>query len=254
MILNLQKAAISKRLSAYIFDFIIFCIIAVGLATLFSLAVGYDGYVDELENYRSEYEERYGIKIDITEEEYSKLSEEERQNYDNASEACKKDERVLKASLMMMSLSVVILSVSILASYIITEFAVPLFFKNGQTLGKKIFGIALMRVDGVKISTFQLFVRTVFGKYTIETMIPVLLVIMVFFGTVGIVGPIVIGLILLLQIICISVTKTNSAIHDLMAVTVVVDIHSQRIFDSERELVEYKQRIAAERAEDIKYR
>lgn len=244
----------SKRLSAYIFDFIIFCIIAVGLATLFSLAVGYDGYVDKLDEYRCEYGTLYGINTDITDDEYNKLSQEDRKKYDAASEAFGNDERVLKTSTMMMSLSMVMLSVSVLASYIITEFAVPLFFKNGQTLGKKIFGIALMRTDGVKVSTFQLFVRTVFGKYTIETMIPLLLVIMVFFGTIGIVGPIVIGLILLLQIICIAATKTNSAIHDLMAVTVAVDMNSQRIFDSEKELVEYKQRIAAERAEDAKYR
>jgi len=27
----------------------------------------------------------------------------------------------------------------------------PLLFKNGQTLGKKIFGVALMRNDGVRI-------------------------------------------------------------------------------------------------------
>ena len=39
----------------------------------------------------------------------------------------------------------------------------------------------------------------------------------------------------LLQIVLIAATRTNSAIHDILAQTVVVDMESQMIFDSARE-------------------
>ena len=123
------------------------------------------------------------------------------------------------------------------------EFVVPLLFGNGQTVGKKIFGIAVMRVNGVKINGVALFIRSILGKYTIETMVPVMLVIMVMLEVLGIVGPAVILLIGVLQIGLMLATRTNSAIHDCLANTVAVDLHSQMIFGSEAEVIEYKKRI-----------
>ena len=102
---------------------------------------------------------------------------------------------------MIINLTLVITSISILLGYLLLEFVVPLIFKNGQTLGKKIFGIALMRNDGVKINTVMLFVRTVLGKYTIETMVPVLVIIMTFFGSAGIIGLAVLLLIMAFPVI-----------------------------------------------------
>jgi uncharacterized RDD family membrane protein YckC len=147
----------------------------------------------------------------------------------------------------------VIVSMSLLLAYVITEIIIPIFFKNGQTLGKKIFGIAIMRVDGIKITTFQLFVRAILGKYTIETMVPVLLLIMMFFGIIGGIAPIVIGLIALLQVIVIIATKTNSAIHDLLACTVAVDMSTQMIFDTEESMIEYKKQLAEKKANEQAY-
>ena len=130
----------------------------------------------------------------------------------------------------------------------ITEFAVPMLLKNGQTLGKKVFGLALMRVDGVQVTPVQMFVRSVLGKYAMETMVTAFLLIMITSGALGIVGYMVIFGILLLQAICMIVSRTNSMVHDLMAATVVVDFASQRIFRSSEELLEYQKEIAAEQA------
>ena len=206
-----------------------------------------------MNGYYEKYEEEYDIDTDISEEDYNALSEADRQRYDEAMKAFSEDQEILKTYSMMMSLSMVIVSLSILFTYVITELIVPICLKNGQTLGKRIFGIAVIRVDGVKLTTFQLFVRTILGKYTIETMVPVLLIIMMFFGTIGLVAPIVIILMALLQIVVIMVTKTNSAIHDLLAVTVTVDMASQMIFDSEEKLIEYKKQIAEQKARDQAY-
>ena len=106
-----------------------------------------------------------------------------------------------------------------------------------------------MRIDGVKIGAPLLFVRTVLGKFTVETMVPALIIIMIFFNIVGVIGIGVISLILLVQMIMVIASKTNSPIHDMIANTVAVDMASQMIFDSREEMIEYKKRIHAEAAE-----
>lgn len=253
MIFDLQKASVTKRLSAYLLDFFAMCLLAAGLMAIIYDVVGYDAKVGELQSYYSEYEKEYGISTEITNEEIQALPESERAKYDAASKAFAQDERVMNIYSILLNLTIVITSISLLLSYVITEFILPLILKNGQTLGKKVFNIAVMRVDGVKVSTFQLFVRAILGKYTIETMLPILLIMMMMFGVMGGVALAVVLLLLVLQIIVISVSKTNSAIHDLFAVTVTVDLESQKIFDSESELMEYKKSVAEKKAAEAPY-
>ena len=76
---------------------------------------------------------------------------------------------------------------------------------------------------------------------------------MIFFNTIGIMGPAVIGLILLLQIVMIVRTNTNSLIHDALAQTVTVDLASQMIFESEEALMQYKNKVQADRASRSPY-
>ena len=63
------------------------------------------------------------------------------------------------------------------------------------------------------------------------------------------------GLLALLigQVICVAVTRTRSAIHDLLAGTVVVDIASQKVFASTEDLIAYTKRVHAERAQRQEY-
>ena len=248
MELDLQKANIWKRISAYLFDVIILGMVAVGVAFLLSSVLKYDQYNRTLEEAYSSYETQYGITFELTQEDFDTMTEEDRARYDEAYEALLADKEAMYAYNMATNLALLILTLSILVAHIVLEYVVPLLLKNGQTLGKKIFGICVMRTDCVKMTPLQLFVRSILGKYTIETMIPVLILVMLYFGTVGLTGTLVLGLILLLQIIVLCATKTNSAIHDLLSGTVVVDFHSQKIFDCTEDLVEYKKALAAERA------
>ena len=55
------------------------------------------------------------------------------------------------------------------------------------------------------------------------------------------------------QVICLLVTRTNSAIHDKLAGTVAVDFSSQMIFRSTEDLIAYKTRIHAEEAAKKSY-
>ncbi len=248
MIYDLQKATMWKRISAALFDMILLCILIVGVAFIFSTVLGYDNYNEALEDAYEKYETKYGITFEITEEEYNMMPEEKLEKYDAAYRELIADEDAMYTYNMVVNLTLLIVSLSILLAYLLLEFAVPLRLGNGQTLGKKIFGIGVMRTDGVKITAPLLFIRTILGKYTIETMIPVLICIMIFFNSIGVVGTIIIGLILLLQIILLIVTQTNSVIHDTLAKTVVIDVASQMIFESTEELVEYKKKVYAEKA------
>ncbi len=253
MMYDLQKASVWKRASAFLFDAILLSIAVVGFAFLVSSITGYDKKSGRLDEIYSRYEEEYSVDFDITEEEYLALSDAEKQKFDAAGEALNADGEAAKTFSLVVNLTVVIVSVSLLLGFMLLEFAVPLLLGNGQTLGKKIFGVCLVRSDGVKINSVMLLIRTLLGKYTIETMVPVLIIIMIYFRVLGIYGTIVLGLMLLLQIVVFSVSRTNSFIHDLLAGTVAADMTSQRIFVSEDELIEFKKRRAAEAAAKKEY-
>ncbi len=248
MALTVQKANFWKRISAYLFDVIITLIITVGVATVLSAALGYNRHNQALETYYTEYETNYGVDFDVSEEDYNNYSEEQKNAYNAASEAFRKDERVQAVYQKLFFLTLVIVSISLLLSLLTVYFIVPLFFKNGQTLGKKIFGLAVMRSNCVQASKPVLFIRTLFGLYTIETMFPVTLVVMIYFGVMGSVGRLTIGLLFLLQAGVLIASKNRSSIHDLLSDTVVVDMASQRIFATQEEMLAYKQAQHAEEA------
>lgn len=248
MIYDLQKASMWKRISAFLFDFIILVIAAVGLATLLSAILGYDTHYNNMQAGYDKYEKEYGVELSISQEEYNAKSEDEKAVWNQAFEAFSKDEDVMYAYSMLVNLSFIIVVFALLLAFLALEFVVPNIFGNGQTLGKKIFGIGVMRTDGIRVVPALMFIRTVLGKFTIETMIPLFLVMMLMFGIIGSTGTIIIGLILLAQIILLVTTQTNSMIHDVLAKTVVVDVASQMIFENEQELVAYKEKLHAEKA------
>lgn len=248
MTFDLQKASIWKRASAAIFDSILLGILAVGVAWLLSLVLNYDGYNDTLLQAYDHYESQYGIVFEITEEEYNAMAPDELARYDEAYAALIADNEAMYAYNMVMNLTLLITSIGILLSFLVLEFAVPLFMGNGQTLGKKIFGIGLIRPDGVQINHMQLFARTVLGKFTIETMIPVYILIMLYFNSIGFTGTLILIALALTQAVLVFVHRTHSVIHDLLAGTVAVDISSQMVFRSTDDLIAYQKRVAAERA------
>lgn len=246
--LDLQRAGMWKRLSAALFDSIILFTVIVGMALLLSSVLNYDSHVNRMNELEQQYGEEYGVDLNITLEELKALSEEERQVYEAADEAYSQDPDVIYTYNMMLSMAMVIITFAILLGYLLLEFLVPLLLGNGQTLGKKLFGIGVMRIDSVRLPSVLLFARTVLGKFTIGTMIPVYVVIMIIFGRLGMFGTVLIGALLLAQAILFFGTYAHTPIHDKLAGTVTVDLASQMIFDSPEALLEYKKRIHAEAA------
>lgn len=245
---DLQKANMGKRISAWLFDSILLAVLAVCLGLLLSALLGYDSYSLRLDEIYTKYETENGISFSITQEEYDALTDAQRSRYDAAAQALSTDKEAVYNLNMIIQLTLIILTMGILLAYLILEFLVPMLLKNGQTLGKKIFGIAVMKNNGVRINTMSLFIRTVLGKFTIETMIPVLMLLMILWGTIGVLGPGIIGAILLLQVILMLTSESRAPIHDRLANTVTVDMQSQLIFDSEEALIEFKKMRHAEEA------
>ena len=250
---DLQKASMWKRASAYLFDMILLATLAVALGVVLSLVLGYDGYNSTLEAAYDKYETQFGIQFDMTAEEFAAMTEEQKNLYDQAYDALLKDEEAMFAYNMVLNLSLIITTLALLAAYLLLEFMVPLLLKNGQTLGKKIFGIALMHAEGIRVRPLQLFVRTVLGKFTLELMIPVYIIIMICFNSIGPVGLLVLAALLVAELVCLISSKTLSLLHDTLAGTVAVDMSSQMIFEDREALLAYVTKVHAERANHSDY-
>lgn len=245
---DIQKASVWKRLAAWILDLILLAVVAAGVMYLLSAVLGYSQYSDRVDAAYSHYEESYGITFTMTREEYEAMSEAERQNWDAAYDALIADEDAMQAYNMTVNLILIMTTGGILIAMLLLNLLVPLLLKNGQTIGKKAFALGVIRQDGVKMNNFQLFVRTLLGQFTLETMIPVYVVLMMLWGTIGLLGPAVLCLLVIGQLICMGVTQNNATLHDLLAGTTVVDLSTQKVFASQEELVEYTKQIHAERA------
>lgn len=248
MITDIQRASMWKRISAFLFDAIMVVILAVAFASLLSFAFGYDGFNAELESHYDRYEKEYGVKFDIGSADYLAMTKEEQDTYNAAYEALIADERVIYVYNMVVNLTLLITTLGILLAMLVLEFIVPCLFGDGRTMGKRIFGLCLMRTDGVRVNKLQLFVRMLLGKFTIETMIPVYILIMVFFNSIGLLGSVILLGILILQVVLVAATRNRADVHDLLAGTVVVDAASQKIFGSREEQMEYINRKQAEAA------
>lgn len=239
MIYDIQKASMLKRIPAWILDAVLAMIVAtVALAGL-TFLLNLDDHIEALDQIYVSYEEKYGINFSLSEEEVAKLGEDVLATYQAAAEELSKDTQAQIAFEKVLNTVFAALSLSLFVSSLLLEFLVPIWLKNGQTLGKKAFGVGVMRIDGVKINKMILFTRAILGKYTLETMIPALLLLMLFFGTLGMVG--LLALVAALFVIAgtLFVTKKHTAIHDLLACTVAVDLSSQLIFDTPEEREEY---------------
>ena len=249
---DLQKADMWKRISAWLFDFILLGIVIVGVATGLSVALQYDAHYENLEACYDKYEDAYGIDLGISNEDYEKLSEEVKQKYLEAGEKMQNDVEIRARYDIIVNLVLVITVFSIMLGFLIMEFIIPVCLGNGQTLGKKIFSLGVMRTDGVRVTNLQMFVRSILGKCTLETLIPVFIVIMIILRVMGVVGIAVLAALFLSEVVLLISTKERTPLHDIMSGTVTVDIASQMIFDSNEEMLAYKQRIHAQKVSDMK--
>lgn len=249
--MDIQKASVWKRAAAGLLDAMLLLLVAAGIFILLLTVFNYDGYNAQSEALQNTYLEAYNIDPSWIGSET--LTPEQQQIMMEAETAFGQDEKAYYLFNMLTNILLLSISMSALVGLLLLEFVLPLILGNGQTVGKKVFSISVTRVDGVKLTTLQLFVRTLLGRFTIETMFPAYIIIMIIWGSLGMVGTVILVALLLLQLILMAATQNRSLIHDLLAGTVVVDHMSQKIFRTTDDLIAHKKRIAAERAARQEY-
>ena len=268
---ELRKIGIVKRFSAQLLDVILLAVLATGFMYVISLICNYSAeeelathnytvWEDFRKTYVGDVAAQYGFTYEEDGDNYTIKKDGEASSLDALVSELKKsegkDEATKEAYDVFVTLPTaaevnaqysyvynllfMMTSIGILLSYIVLEFILPIIFKNGRTVGKKVFGICLVRPDCVKITTLSLFVRTFVGKYAIETMFPVLLVFLFLFGGLGLLAIILFAALELLNIILFFALKNRTPIHDLLAGTVAADMKLQMIFQSEQELIDKK--------------
>lgn len=258
MIYDVQKASVTKRFAAFLLDIILIACLAVGFMALVAVICKYDTHyktyttivTETQKQVVEEYKTSHGVDLGISKEDYDKLTAQEQEKFNTVAKEAGEElnkrlmqnETYVKESMLVLSFTLMMTTIGIFLSVFVLEFVFPLFFKNGQTIGKKVFSIAVMHTNGVRVRPFSMFVRAILGMYVFEIMVPVLVGIMMFFNILNIIiGTCVLVAILILQIAVFISTRntTKSFLHDLMARTVVVDLSSQMIFDSEEERLEF---------------
>lgn len=199
-------------------------------------------------------EEEYSTNLTATEAEKANFTNKQNKAWKGAYEDCEKafsnDLGYGDRTMQVFGFTLLMVSLGILLSMLILEFALPLIFKNGQTIGKKVFGIAVMHENGVRVNTITMFIRTFLGKYAVETMSPALLLLMIFTGN-ALIAVIVMAALVIFEIVLFVWKKeTRPFIHDVFAKTVVVDLASQMIFNTEEEMQEFRRNTYAESSGD----
>lgn len=242
---DLQKASMWKRISAWLFDTILLVSVVVLIAYGLSGVLGYNNYSDQVTAAYEKYQIQYNIDFDRKEAPEDADPQEKEDypvRYAQADAALKSDEEAVRALGMTNSLILLIPTLSLFGAMLLMEFVIPLLLKNGQTIGKKIFSLGVIRIDAVKITPLQLFVRTILSKYTVCLMLPLYMIVL---GVVGI--AVALGM-LLLQLLCPLINHDRRGLHDLLSGTVVVDLPSQRVFNCADDRTDYIKKVHAERA------
>ena len=241
---EIQKAGLWKRASAFLLDIILRGILVVGLLTLLSAVTGYDRKSDLLQAKYDAYSAEYGM----SEEEYNALPKEAQERYMAAYKALTEDKEALETYHQVIKLSLLDITISIFLAYAVLEFLVPLLLKEGRTLGKKVFGLCVVHTNCVRMEPGAIFIRSMLGKCTLETMVPVLVLILLYFSAIGLAGTALLIVLVMAQLILLAATQNNQLIHDLLAQSAVADYQSQPIYATLDELNQAKARKAAERA------
>lgn len=229
---DLQRAPVSKRLFAFLLDVILASILIAGIYTAGSAVFRTDRYGDRYREIIREYEAEWGVSFDTTQAQFDAMSDEEKTHYREAVDAANADEEANRAIRASYRSAFLLFAGGILAAFLILEFAVPLLLGDGRTLGKRLFGLGVMRQDGVRVTAPVLFIRGVIGKGVLELILPILVVVSVLSGQTGVFGIALLVVFAAGEILAIVRSRTGALLHDVLAGTVAVDWASQRIFES----------------------
>ena len=114
--------------------------------------------------------------------------------------------------------------ISSLIGGIITYIVLPIIIKNGATVGKKVFGLALANSEGYKMNNSQLIMRLMpYAVFTLAMLLPIWKTIVMPF--------IAILIVFLVSSAIAMASPKKSALHDFCARTIVINARTSIIFN-----------------------
>ena len=238
--LDFYKASPIKRFVAYMIDMILLLIITAGVVAGIFSKMNFNTYREELVSYYEKYEQQFGVDMSVS---VDTLSEEDQQKYVDALNALNSDEGALSVLSSIVKIAWLSLAVGLLVAYIILEVMLPLIFKNGQTVGKKAMGLCVMHKEHVKVSVMQVIYRAIVGKYFVETLVPITMILLQLSRTLGTTAVLILSAIVMTQGFVVLMSQANCGIHDKLFKTMVADYEQQYIFDTLEEKRAYEQEL-----------
>ena len=246
--LDFHKAKVIKRLAAYVIDLILLLIITAGVVMAMFSAMDYNTYEEKFEERCEKYGQQFGVDLSASRADQAELSEKEQEKYIDAWEALNADTEAMDAIKQKIRIELVSAMVGFFAAYVILEIMIPLILKNGQTVGKTVLGLCVMHKYHVRVGVMQIIYRTVLGKYFIETLIPVVMLILSDYGVLGTTASLVLAVIAMVQGFFVMMSQANCGIHDKLFNTVVADFNEQHIFDTLDERITFEEAYEEEMA------
>lgn len=236
-----KLASYLKRIAAVILDVICVVILAVGIAYLFSILLNFDATKDALD---AKYIQ-YGLKVYDESHKlvWVDLSSEEMSILYNAFE---QDSEAVNLYGQLVDKTMIIPIIAASVSLLVFELIIPLCLKHGRTIGMYVSKIAMVTYDDIEVSFSNLFIRFLFGKLIICTLIPILCCLMIYFSMANIFILIILALIVIINIVLLFVNKRHAAIPDILGKVYVCELEGQLFFYDVEELKKAKKDKAKE--------
>ncbi len=223
----MEKYPFMKRAFAAAIDILLIALLTVFIAMPMSSLTGYKQARSDVDNLFSYMEQTYGVRFNLTAQELANLTEEQSHRYEEAFAFFAGDEENVRTYNRMVLGSYMTVLGSILIAVLILELAVPLILKDGQTAGKKLMGLVVIRMDGSPINALRLIARAVLGKFLVEIAVPVFTILEMYNGITGSRSFLMVMGLFILPAACMILTKERRLIHDFLSGSRVVAQYSE---------------------------
>lgn len=235
------QAKLIHRIAAFILDAILFVVLFTGVLYFASLISKYNHHY---QNLHDEYI-KIGYEIVVDDEGNTRYIDETDINFNEVKEKYNASEIIKQEETFINSFALNAPMISILLSLLILEIIIPSIFRNGQTIGMKCFHIGLLANTNLAIKPVQVFIRGLFGKIVILSLITYMGLFYAFFNPAGgLLGLLIVLVVVIGNTSLLIFTKKHVGIQDIIAQTYPVD-SSQTIFYRTEE--EFKKAIKEER-------
>lgn len=237
-------AKLTNRLAAFLIDAIILVILMTGLLYLISLVFDFDSHYQIM--IQEQIKEGYLILNEETEKYETILPTAS--NYEQVCENVSNNALLMENLFFVNSFSINAPLAALAIVLFITEFVIPLFLRNGQTIGMKCFHVALLSTTNIKINPIQLFARCLLGKIAILGVVPLLAILYIFLNiSGGLFGTLIVIIVFGVQLICLLKTKNKTGIQDLIANVYPVDSTETIFYKTTKELQDANNQLSRHR-------